>query len=335
MPSSGSGPEMNLVSVKKLMPGPAWLRCCAAPVLIACLIATAAIGMERENRAGMAPGGLHMREPSRLVESGDWRDFRWLCYYGANREVLDLPGYGLMVLEADALGPLTEKNEGAGPRIAYMSIGEVSQSRWFWPFVENKPWLLDPDPSWPGARRVDPRSDEWSDLLVNTVAPRLLAAGYDGLMLDNVDMGEYLESRDPQKFAGAREAVVNIIRRLRQTYPEAVIVANGALETAADTADSLDAVVCESFFSRWRIAKGGTTIYEPVPPEDQAWLKPGLARLQAVGLPILTLDYVGPGARVARQRIMDAAKKAGYFPYIGERTLMSFPRLNSAATPNG
>lgn len=253
------------------------------------------------------------------------RDIAWLCYYGSNRDILSLPHYELLILEADALGPITRKDKRNRVCVAYMSIGEISQSRWFWQFAQNKPWLLKENPDWPGAFRVDPRSQEWSDLLISIIAPTLLGAGYDGFMLDNVDIGEYLESVDPQTYVGAKEAVEDIIRRLRQVYPDAVMIANGGLETAADTADCLDAVVCESIFSRWIANDDGSFIYAEALPEELAWLRPRLLRIRGSGLPILALDYAPPEDAAARQRAWEKAKKAGYHPYIAERDLMRMP----------
>ncbi|WP_308620416.1 endo alpha-1,4 polygalactosaminidase [uncultured Desulfovibrio sp.] len=268
---------------------------------------------------------------SRLFGSDEPRGITWLCYYGQDREVLALPEYDLLILEADALGPVTRNDKGNRMCAAYMSIGEISPNRWFWPLVQNKPWLLEKNPDWPDARRIDPRSPEWSDLLVNTIAPALLAAGYDGFMLDNADIGEYLENRAPEAYAGAREAVANIIRRLRRRFPEAVLIANGALETAADTADCLDAVVCESTCSRWRTNGDGSVSYEEISPQDRAWLRPRLLRLRGAGLPVLALEYVAPEDTAMRQRIRETVKHAGNHPYIAERQLMRFP---STTQPN-
>lgn len=267
---------------------------------------------------------------SRLFGSDEPRDIAWLCYYGQDRDVLALSDYDLLILEADALGPVTKEAKGDRMCLAYMSIGEISQSRWFWPLVRNKPWLLEENPDWPDARRIDPRSPEWSDLLVNTIAPALLTAGYDGFLLDNADIGEYLESKDPATYAGAREAVANIIRRLRRSFPEAVLIANGALETAADTADCLDAVVCESTVSRWRTNGDGSVFYEQISPQDRAWLRPRLLRLRGAGLPVLALEYVAPDDAATRQRVREAVKNAGDHPYMAERQLMHLPSVKQS-----
>lgn len=298
---------------------------CSALALLFSACVPAAARNHHTHPETSASATMQKNVRSRLFEATEPHGIAWLCYYGSDRNVLALPDYQLLILEADALGPLTMEDKAGHLCAAYLSIGEISQSRWFWPLVQDKPWLLEKNPDWPDARRIDPRSREWSELLVNTIAPALLAAGYDGFMLDNVDIGEYLENRDPATYTGAKDAVADIIRRLRHAYPEAVIIANGGLETAADTADCLDAVVSESAFSRWRANEDGSFSYAEVSPQDRAWLRPRLLRIRGAGIPVLALEYVDPEDTAARQRVREAARKAGYHPYTAERSLMQFP----------
>lgn len=258
----------------------------------------------------------------------DWAksdSIKWLCYYGPDKAVLEIPGYNILVLEGDALGPIVNEKKGDSARVAYMSIGEISPDRWYWPEVKNKPWVLEKNRDWDGSARVDPRSGEWSDMLVNSIAPKLLAMGYDGLMLDNIDIGEYLEQKDPKKYAGAQTAVVDIIRRLGKAFPGAVLISNGGLDTAAEAADQLDAVIRESVFSRWIIGPDGSISYADVTPQARAWLRPRLLRIRGEGLPLLDLEYVAPNDEEKRERVLREAKAAGYFPYIAQRDLMRLP----------
>lgn len=305
------------------------LSCASCLALVLFFNAFLAFAAAQNHHDILPPTIMQLNVKSKLFGLGAPRGLTWLCYYGSNRDVLALPEYNLLILEADALGAITREDKGNRVCVAYMSIGEVSKNRWFWPLVQDKPWLLDENSDWPDARRIDPRSKEWSDLLVNTIAPKLLAAGYDGFMLDNVDIGEYLESRDHAAYAGAKEAVVNTIKRLRKTFPKAVLIANGALETAVDTADCLDAVIRESIFSRWIANEDGSFTYAEVSPQDQAWLRPRLLRIRGAGIPVLALEYVDSEDDAARQRVCTAAQKAGYYPYIAERQLMRFPSVKS------
>lgn len=257
----------------------------------------------------------------------------WLCYYGGDRQVLALPGYRLLILEADALGPLSVQDKAGRKCLAYLGLGEVSEGRWFWSWLAGKDWLLEANPAWPGSRRIDPRSPEWKEILVEKIAPALLEAGYDGFLLDNADVGEYLEALDPERFAGAREAVAEIIRALRRKFPAALIVANGGLDTAAEAADSLDAVMRESTISGWTANADGSFAYAEISPQDRAWLRPRLLAARAAGLPVLALEYADPDNLEEQRRVRALALKAGHHPYIAERSLMSYPGAKKAPTP--
>lgn len=276
------------------------------------------------------PRRLHFKAAPDAAH-GSPQHISWLCYYGTDRKVLSLLDYTLFILEADALGPLTHEDKAGRVCLAYMSLGEIVQSRWFWPQVQDKAWLLEENTDWAGAHRLDPRSSEWAELLIHQVAPALLAAGYDGFLLDNVDIGEYLENTDPERYEGARMAVAEIIRRLHETYPDAVLIANGGLSTAAEVADCLSAVVSESTLSAWVANEDGAFSYAEISPQSKAWLRPRLLRLQGAGIPILALEYVDPHDAEAQQRVREAVKKAGHHPYIAERSLMHFP--GSASLP--
>lgn len=184
---------------------------CLAFTLLLSAYSTHAAGLG-DNRTSEGAVQVDTRNNSRIrISDGDAsQGIKWLCYYGSNRGVLDLHAYQLLVLEADALGPITNENRANRVCVAYMSMGEISQNRWFWPLVQDKPWVLGENPDWPDSHRIDPRSAEWSDMLINTIAPMLMAAGYDGFMLDNVDIGEYLENTNPEKYAGAKDAAAGI-----------------------------------------------------------------------------------------------------------------------------
>ncbi|MDR2391350.1 MAG: endo alpha-1,4 polygalactosaminidase, partial [Planctomycetota bacterium] len=151
------------------------------------------------------------------------KETRWLCYYGSDRRVLDVPDMDLLILEAEALGDLAPEDKKGRFCVAYMSIGEVEMNRWYWEMVKDKPWVLEPNPDWPDSRRVDSRSGEWREMLVGMIAPLLLEAGYDGFLLDNVDNAEILLEQDAKRFKGADDATVALIEELRKAFPDAVI----------------------------------------------------------------------------------------------------------------
>ncbi len=258
---------------------------------------------------------------------------KWLCYYGDDRRVLDVQGYDLLILEAEGVGDLSAADKKGRLCVGYMSVGEAENTRWFWPDLKSKPWVLDVNPDWPDSRLVDVRSKEWQDLVVDVIAANLIAAGYDGFILDNVDTAEALLRRDADLYKGADEAMAGIIRRLRKTYPDAVIIANGGLSIVPEVAGSLDAMMYEGTFSTWRAKPDGGFGYAEIPPKTKTWLRPRLLRVKSSGLPILSLEYADPADPAEVKRVRDAVAAAGNNPYISVRDLNSFPGSDKLPPP--
>jgi cysteinyl-tRNA synthetase, unknown class len=90
---------------------------------------------------------------------------------------------------------------GGGQRlvIAYMSIGEAEDYRYYWndDWYANPPaWMDLENPDWPGNYKVRYWDPEWQAIICGSQGAyldRLLAAGFDGAYLDIVDAFEYFE----------------------------------------------------------------------------------------------------------------------------------------------
>ncbi|MBN1423250.1 endo alpha-1,4 polygalactosaminidase [Candidatus Fermentibacteria bacterium] len=92
---------------------------------------------------------------------------------------------------------------GGGSRlvIAYVSIGEAEDYRYYWNAEwEHSPpsWLTEENPDWAGNYKVRYWDTEWQRLIYGTsdsYLGRILAAGFDGAYLDIVDAFEYFEDQ--------------------------------------------------------------------------------------------------------------------------------------------
>ncbi len=99
-------------------------------------------------------------------------------------------------LSAGDVGRLKWKSNGARRLVlCYLSIGEAEDYRDYWNphWAEDPPdWLLYENPAWPGNYTVRYWDPLWK-AMVDAQLDRILAAGFDGVYLDCVDVYERFE----------------------------------------------------------------------------------------------------------------------------------------------
>jgi cysteinyl-tRNA synthetase, unknown class len=117
--------------------------------------------------------------------------------------------YDLLLIDAffdeDPLTPAevarlkTKANGGDRLVVAYLSIGEAEDYRYYWraSWTQAPPsWLAAENPDWPGNFKVRYWNPEWQAIVFGTpdsYLGRILAAGFDGVYLDVVEAFEYFE----------------------------------------------------------------------------------------------------------------------------------------------
>lgn len=105
------------------------------------------------------------------------------------------------VLSAEDIKALRQK-PGGGRRlvIAYMSIGEAEDYRYYWDdnWEDNPPsWMAGENSRWKGNYKVRYWDPEWKTILFgkeSSYLNRILEAGFDGIYLDIIDAFEYFEN---------------------------------------------------------------------------------------------------------------------------------------------
>jgi cysteinyl-tRNA synthetase, unknown class len=95
--------------------------------------------------------------------------------------------------------------------ISYFSIGEAEEFRFYWKpeWKTNPPsWDGGENCAWPGAHLVRYWQDDWKDIIIrgqNSYLKQVVAAGFDGIYLDRIDVFEH------HKDAGGRDLVGDMI----------------------------------------------------------------------------------------------------------------------------
>lgn len=117
--------------------------------------------------------------------------------------VMDAFQYETSFSAAD-IESLKEK-KGGGRRIilAYMSIGEAEDYRYYWKedWLSSDPpdWLEGENPDWEGNYKVRYWDEDWKGIIFgndDSYLKRILGAGFDGVYLDIIDGFEYFEDLD-------------------------------------------------------------------------------------------------------------------------------------------
>jgi uncharacterized protein (TIGR01370 family) len=232
----------------------------------------------------------------------------WACYYGGEAPAGALQGPDLLVLEPDH-GWQPDQLRRPGQKIlAYLSLGEVNRTR---PYVQKLAGaLLPPNPDWPDARRVDPGAPAWKALVLDELAPGLLARGYDGFFLDTLDAAEDLEAK--HVLPNAKAAMTDLVLALHAKAPKALIIANRGLALLPRMAPALSAIAVESIFTAYEFTPGKYAWREPASAKAFAAELQGIK--QRYGLPILGLEYADEPAMRAKAAAMLA--EAGFVPSV-------------------
>lgn len=116
--------------------------------------------------------------------------------------IIDLFYDGTEALNADDVASLREKAHG-GARlvIAYMSIGEAEDYRYYWQEEGDRQapsWLATENPDWPGNYKVRYWDKDWQRIIYGDNASylkQILDAGFDGVYLDIIDAFEFFENQ--------------------------------------------------------------------------------------------------------------------------------------------
>ncbi len=229
-----------------------------------------------------------------------------------------------------------KKRPDGKPRIilAYLSIGEAETYRdywkWYWGghwathwmrWLYGPPWLGPANKDWGGNYAVRYWEPRWQQIILGTghnngYLDRILAAGFDGVVLDKVDSSvEAIARTRATAQDDMRRFVERIAAKGRAARPGFLIVPQNGEELLDDPRyrTMIDGLVKED------LLYGGYTEKQPNPPDEIAQRIEQLKMLTASGKPVLAVEYLDHAAHIegAKRRLT----ALGFVPHFADRAL--------------
>ncbi len=232
---------------------------------------------------------------------------------------------------ADQVSAVREGPEGHKAVLAYLSIGEAEDYRFYWqegwdadhngqPDTGAPVWLESVNPDWEGNYKVRYWDPAWQAILFGSPASyldRILAAGFDGVYLDIIDAYEYFEG---QGRASAAAEMVDLVLRLanyaRSQCPGFLVFPQNAPELATAFPDYLAAI---DGIGQEDLYYGYPDQGVPSPPGFIHEIEPSLDRIVAAGKLVLAIAYTTDPGQIADNRARALAR--GYVPLATVRAL--------------
>jgi cysteinyl-tRNA synthetase len=236
---------------------------------------------------------------------------------------------------AETVPALKTSSGGDKTVLAYMSIGQAEDYRFYWQpeWSENPPtWLDEGDANWAGDYWVRYWEPEWQDIIFGSpdaYLDQLMALGFDGVYLDRVDTYQFYEEKEDRTTA-AKEMVDFILaftEYAREKRPGFGVFPQNAEELGPmfpDYLKTMTGIGIEDLYY------GGTRDHQPTPSSRTAERETDLQYWVDAGKLVLTTDYTSKPEQIA-----DAYARSiehGFVPYVTDRSLGRI-RINPGFEP--
>lgn len=228
----------------------------------------------------------------------------YVVYYGAGRGT-DLAKFDFAIIQPETLTmeELEALKQQGTLVVAYLSLGEVEPYReWFTDGRYQAEWGLGENTAW-GSIMVDAGQTGWQELML-TAAGEYLAKGFDGIFMDTIDTVDV--------YPDTEGGMIDLIHKLRTTYPEAILVQNRGFAILDRTVDDIDSIMFEDLSTTYDFDKSQ---YLPADNSEQAEMLKTV--MDESGIVVLALDYAEPGDDETARRAIETAQSYGFVPAIG------------------
>ncbi len=271
-----------------------------------------------------------------------WNDVNDWYYQLQNMDYADLADtrYDLIVMDSEPNTPLNRNvidrircaGDGEKLVLAYLPIGKAEDFRSYWQSdwtFGNPSWLAAPNGGWPGEFIVRYWDEDWKDIIMGSPESRLdviLAAGFDGIVLDGVDVYQSFVEENPSAIADM-DAFVTEIRDYAVTETGnndfGIFVQNTEElinESSIDWTNNLTGII--------KLAHYYAPVDQPVETQLSNWYTEQLSLWTAASKIVLSVDYA-----TTAQNVADVFSKAAEFGYVA----LTVPnqQFDRIVVPNG
>ena len=240
----------------------------------------------------------------------------WVVHYANKAPLSAYDPYKVVVVDSEAHPNISElKKSGQKIVLGYISVGEVENYRNYFSLIKAEGILLHQNANWPNSWMVDMRSKKWVSVLLDRIAPSILASGFDGFFLDTLDDAEYLESLDSVNYAGMKEAAKQIVLALRARFPNAKIMMNRGYAVLPEVGTQIDYLLAESVYSSFDFKQSRYFLVDNQQYKEHLNILMQ-AQKKFPDLKIMTLDYWDPSDQEGFKKIYTLQQNNGFSPFV-------------------
>jgi cysteinyl-tRNA synthetase len=264
----------------------------------------------------------------------------WVSFYGPADEMGDLAlvasRFRVINIDADpSVGNFTQaqilalQTGGMNRVLSYFNLGSCERFRGYWAEVPrgfvsceaNKAAQRGTYDGFPDEVWMDVGNADYQRLLVEYVAPQLVAQGVDGFYFDNLEIVEHgTATKNGPCNANCAQGGLDLVRRLRERFPNLLFVMQNATSEVTrhgrtggvEFPSLLDGISHEEVYA--------PVVDGSVQAELLAWASLGLlpnGRTFWIG----TEDYVGScGAGTAARTAYEHSRAHGFSPYVTDQS---------------
>jgi uncharacterized protein (TIGR01370 family) len=256
--------------------------------------------------------------PSLLVSdafgNGINKNSVFVCYGRLQPE--SIKGFSYVILESKyytfyEVQKIKSQNEKV---VAYISLGEINaNSNYFEQFNsdfsgKNEVW---------NSHYLNLKSEKTLEILMKMV-DNILANGYDGLFLDNIDNFSDFGHQSNQK-----AEVIQLIKKIKTDYFNHILIQNAGLELINETVQYIDSVVVESVASNYTFDDKSYKLRNEF--EFEEYVNKLVSIKKQYNLPILLIEYAN--TIPLRNAIEKRIKPSRFDYFIGNINLQSIPKF--------